>query len=156
VPDEHVAAVLPLVSEPVRAMIELQSACGARPGEILRMRPRDIDRSGDVWVYRPSRHKAQGLGHRREIHLGPKAQEILQPWLDGDPESFVFSPAAAVALRNARKRRERKSPMTPSQAARRSKADPKRAPRARYDGRTYRQAVARACAKAGIPPWHPH
>jgi integrase len=72
VPDEHVAAVLPFVTTPVRAMIELQSLTGARPGEIMRMRGCDIDRSSPVWVYRANRHMGQNSGKGRAIPLGPK------------------------------------------------------------------------------------
>jgi integrase len=82
---EHVAAVLPLVSKPVRAMIEVQALCGARPGEVARMRGQDIDRSAPVWIYHPGRHKTQGIGKRRVIPLGPRAQEVLKPWLKDDP-----------------------------------------------------------------------
>ncbi len=33
-----------------------------RPAELCILRPADIDRSGDVWVYRPSDHKTQHHG----------------------------------------------------------------------------------------------
>ena len=38
-PDEHVAAVLPLVPAMVRAMIEVQLLCGCRPQDVVQMRP---------------------------------------------------------------------------------------------------------------------
>jgi integrase len=47
VPDEHVDAVLPLVSRQVAAMIQLQRLAGMRPGEVVILRPGDVDRSGD-------------------------------------------------------------------------------------------------------------
>lgn len=156
VPPEHVAAVLPLVPAPVRAMIEVQALTGMRGGEVAIMRGADIDRAGAVWVYRPSRHKTQARGHKREIPLGPKAQAILTPWLWDDPGAFLFSPARAVADRNERRRAARVTPMTPSQARRRPKRNPKRAPRDHYDKNSYAQAIRRACLKAGIPTWHPH
>jgi integrase len=156
VSEEHVAAVLPFVSRPVRAMIEVQSLCGARPGEVARMRGQDIDRSGPVWIYHPSRHKTQSRGKGRVIPLGPRTQEVLKPWLKDDPTAYLFSPAEASALQLQERRAHRKTPMTPSQAARRPKVNPQRAPRARYDKHGYRQAIARACKKAGIPAWHPH
>jgi integrase len=156
VPEEHVAAVLPFVSGPVRAMIELQNLTGMRPGEVMAMRGRDLDRNGPIWCYRPAHHKTQDRGFERLIALGPRAQAVLQAWLMDDPSAYLFSPAVAVAHRNAERRRGRRSPMTPSQARRKPKPDPKRAPRDRYDKRTYNTAIERACAKAGVPRWHPN
>ncbi len=153
---EHVEAILPLVTHPVRAMIEVQAFCGARPGEITQMRERDIDRSGPVWIYRPRRFKGQTAGRARVIPLGPKAQEVLAPFLGKADDVFLFSPVEASEQKFVERRRARKTPMTPSQRKRTRKAKPKRAPRDRYDKNGYRQAVARACKKAGIPAWHPH
>ena len=62
------------VSRPVAAMIEMQLLTGARPGEIVIMRPCDIDRSEGVWVYRPTEHKTEHHGYERTIYIGPKAQ----------------------------------------------------------------------------------
>jgi integrase len=68
----------------------------------------------------------------------------------------LFSPEASVAARNVDRRRERKTPLTPSQRARRPLANPKRAPRDRYDKDTYARAIRRACEKAGINIWTPN
>ena len=61
VPGPHVDAVLPLVSRQVAAMIQLQRLTGMRPGEVVRLRPCDIDRTGDVWTARFSDHKTDSL-----------------------------------------------------------------------------------------------
>ncbi len=45
--------------------------------------------------------------------------------------------------------------MTPSQAQRARKANPKRAPGSHYTRNAYRVAVQRGCAKAGVAPWTP-
>jgi integrase len=156
VPEAHVAAVLPYVSKPVRAMIELQGLTGMRPGEVAAMRGMDIDRTGIVWIFRPHSHKTVNNGHERVIPLGPQAQAILRPWLGEDPAAFLFSPAAAVAARNSKRRLGRKTPMTPSQARRKPKRDPRRPPRHRYDKNSYAQSIARACMKVGVPHWHPN
>lgn len=156
VPAEHVAAVLPHLPATIRAMVQLQALSGMRPGEVTAMRGADLDRSGDVWTYSPREHKGDYLGHARPIFLGPRAQEILRPWLVDDPSAYLFSPAAAVEARNASRRAARKTPLTPSQRARKRKRDPKRPARGRYDKNAYGQAVARACVKAGIPPWRPN
>ena len=156
VPDEHVDAVVPHVSRQVAAMIELQLLSGARPGEIVRLRPCDVDRSATVWVYRPSRHKTQYRGQEREIYLGPKAQDVLRPWLLRAAEAYCFSPAEAEKERNATRRTKRKTPMTPSQAKRRPTQNPKRPKRDRFSVAAYRRAIEYAIKKAGVPHWHPH
>jgi integrase len=63
VADEHVEAVLPLLTPPVRAMVRVQRLSGMRPGEVVLMRPCDIDRArGLTWVYRPESHKTEHHG----------------------------------------------------------------------------------------------
>ncbi len=74
VPQEYVDAVQPYVSRQVWAMIQLQLLTAARPGEILKMRPWDIDRSEKIWVYAPAEHKTAHHGHERKIYIGPKGQ----------------------------------------------------------------------------------
>ena len=46
--------------------------------------------------------------------------------------------------------------MTPSQAARKSKQNPKRKKRNRYDVASYRRAITYMIKKAGVPHWHPN
>ena len=156
VADEHVDAVLPEVSPQIAAMIELQRLTGSRPGEVVLLRPCDVDRSGDIWIYEPSDHKTSYRGHKRQVFIGPKAQQILTPWLRRDVESYCFSPREAEEHRNLQRRAARKTPMTPSQARRRPKLKPKRAKRERYDVAAYRRAVKYGIKKAKVPSWHPH
>ena len=157
VSEEHVQATLPHVPLQISAMIRLQLLTGARPGEITAIRPCDVQISeGPVWVYRPQEHKTEHHDRQRLIPIGPRAQEILRPWLDRDASSHCFSPAEAMESWNARRRQARKTPMTPSQAKRERKAKPKRLPGPRYTRDSYRQAIGRACLAADIPPWHPN
>jgi len=156
VPVAQVKAVLPKLTKQVAAIAQLQLVTGARPGEICKMRPRDITRGIDgLWLYRPSSHKTDHHGHERRIYLGAKAQKILRPWLDRDPDAYCFSPAEAVEARNERCRKARKL-MTLSQTGRSRKKNPKRTPGAKYTKDSYRTAIARACAKADIPVWTPN
>jgi integrase len=53
VPDAHVEVVLPHLSTPLRAMVQLQRLTGMRSGEVAQMRTRDVDAGGDVWRYTP-------------------------------------------------------------------------------------------------------
>ncbi len=149
-----VEATLPFLTHPVAAMVRLQMYTGMRPGEAMSMRADEIDRSGDVWLYRPSRHKTEGHGQGRVIPLGLKAQELITRFLEAaDPAGYLFSPAAAVEARNERRRKERVTPMTPSQAGRKRAARPKRAPGARYSRSAYLTAICKGCDRA-FP--HPH
>ena len=52
-----VEATLEHLPEVVADMVRVQLHTGMRPGELVIMRPQDIDRSGKAWLYRPSRHK---------------------------------------------------------------------------------------------------
>jgi hypothetical protein len=113
-----------------------------------------------VWEYRPPRSKSQHHNDDPDldyvVYLGPKAQRVIRRFLTENPEDDLFSPKRAEESRNARRKAERKSPMTPSQAARRPRGR-KRAPiREHYTVASFRQAIRRACVKAGIPPWQPH
>jgi integrase len=153
VPDEHVEAVLPFLLPPVRAMVELQRLTGMRPGEVVIMRAIDIDTSNPaVWRYRPSWHKMAWKDQDRVVFLGPAAQAVVRPFLVSDTTAYLFSPARAMAELRARQRAARTTPVQPSQANR-AKAAPRKRPGERYTARSYTQAVATACKKAGVPRW---
>jgi integrase len=157
--DEVVDATLPFLHPVPRAMAELQRLTGMRPGEVCRLRGMDLEVSGSVWVYRPGSdqgpegdHKTAHHGHERVVLIGPRAQEVLKPWLKTDLTAYLFSPKDAEALRSAARRQQRKSPMTPSQAARHPKENPKRPRGERYRVAAYRLAIYRACDRAFPPP----
>ena len=151
VADAHVEVVLPLVPSTIRTMIRVQRLCGARPQDIVEMKPQDIDTSADIWVYRPGRHKAEHHERERIVFLGPRAQELLKPCLAGiQPDEYVFSPQRSERARLRRLRQERGLPLDPPQKDR-----GKWALRNRYSNQSYRRAVRRACKKAGIPIWCP-
>lgn len=155
VADAPVDAIRPYVSRQVWEMVQLQRLTGMRPGEVLQMRTGDIDRTGEVWAYVPASHKTQHHGKRRVIYLGPRAQDVLRPWLRADPTAYLFQPCEAMGERRVAMRRLRKTKVQPSQCDR-SKANPKRGPGRRYSAGSYSTAVARACDKAGVPHWHPN
>jgi integrase len=157
VPAEHIDASLPLMPPPIAAMARFQLLTGCRPAEVCLVRPRDIDMTDSrCWVFRPDKHKTQHHGHERMILIGPKAQVVLRPFLETDLDSYCFSPAKAEQTRSAQRRKDRKAPMTPSQLARGKKSGRRRAPGDRYDSRSYRKSIARACEKAGVPAWGPN
>ena len=159
VPDEDIEAVLPGLPPPVRAMVELQLLTAARPGEVVKMRPCDIDMSGEVWLYRPPEHKNSWREQERVIPIGPNGQAIIHEFLrPGYQERFLFSPTIAEIRRRERARAARKTPLWPSHVRAQKlkrKARPKRAPRDHYDTVTYARAIRRACKRAKVPVWSP-
>jgi len=82
---------LPYLKPVVQAMVRVQRYISGRPQDIFNMRPCDIDRSKEVWKYVPATHKTAKLGKIRELPIGPKAQQVLKPYLDGcKSDRFVF------------------------------------------------------------------
>lgn len=65
----------------VRDMTQIQLLLGCRPGELTEMRPTDVDRRGDVWLYTPESHKCYHMGKDRVIVVGPRARMILQRYM---------------------------------------------------------------------------
>jgi integrase len=82
VADEIVDATLPRVPGLVADVIRVMRLSGARPTEVLRVTAAEIDRSDpECWVYRPRRHKNSHRRKSRVIFFGPRAQEILLPYI---------------------------------------------------------------------------
>jgi len=153
-----VDAALKNLAPRVRAMVELQWTTGMRPGEVVILRTSDVDTSGPVWVYTPAHHKTEHHGHERRIALGPRAQEVLRPWLrPEDPNTWLFQPAEAEMSRRARLREARIAAGDGSGGSRKPRARrPRRPPGERYTTESYRRAVERACERAGIAVRTPH
>lgn len=171
VDDAVVAATLPHLSPIVADMVRFQRLTGCRPGEVCLLRPADLDTKGAIWAYRPSRHKTEHHGRERVILIGPRAQQLLRPYLDRSQESHCFSPAESVGRRYAQLREKRRSKVQPSQASR-AKSCPKKKPGSRYTKDSYGWAIRRACDRADraahesapevaiqqrlVPRWHPN
>ncbi len=120
------------------------------------MRVEDIDRSTTPWVYRPVKHKTRHRGVTRTVLITPPARELLAPLMAKlGPTDFVFSPRRERADRLKLLRANRKSPVQPSQVSH-AKKRPQRVPGDFYPVHAYTNAVRRACAKAGVPHWHPN
>ena len=157
VPDEHVEAVLPFLSGP---------AAGDGPGPAA---DRDAARGGRPDAGPRPRHGRRGVG----VPPGPAqdglagqgaggarsargAQEVLRPFLEPDPDAYLFSPRAGREEWFAAKRAARKTKVQPSQACRR-KAEPASGSRASSTPatRTRRPSPGRA-RRPACPHWHPN
>lgn len=157
VPEADLEATLPQLNYVVRAMAQVQLWTGARPGEVVYLRPCDLrredkvelapgfslDTGGKVWVFKPDEHKTAYRGHTRVILFGPKAQEILRPFLDRPADAYLFSPREAVEAFLAAQGR------TVNHAA-------KRKPGEHYTVCSYDRSVAKACKRAGVTHFHPN
>lgn len=153
VPEAFVNAVRPHVSPIIEAMMDLQLLSGMRPGEVVIMRGCDLNMSGNVWTYIPESHKTERFGHQRLICLGPKAQEVLRPFLKPDLQAYLFSPREAEEYRLAKLRQTRKGKGSHQD---RKKKTPKVKPGECYSTDSYNRCIGRACRRAGVPVWHVH
>jgi integrase len=95
-------------------------------------------------------HKMQYLGRHRVIAIGPRAQEVLTPFLKPlNPTAFIFNPADSVAEMRERRNAARK---TPANCGNRVGTNRTRSPKKmvgdRYNATSYRKAVERACDAA--------
>ena len=138
--EAHVRAVMPFTTPTVAAMIELQLLTGMRSGELVLMRPCDIETTGKIWLYRPSTHKTAYRGHKRVVCIGPRCQEILRPYLKRKLNDYCFTPAESLEQRNV---------------------NGAKAVQGRYDKDSYRRAVQYAIKAArradiDVPDFHPH
>ncbi len=149
---EVVRKTAQFLSPVVRAMLRVQIKTGMRPSEICRMRPCDIDRSGPVWLYRPSTHKTKWKGQKREIPLVGDAREAIENFINRDQKAFLFSPAESMAWFRAKLRSER----TGYGSYKKLKTEPKKIPGLCYTSHSYRQSIQRAVKEAKVEQWTPY
>ena len=150
VPSAHVKAAKQHLSKPLAALVDLLSFTGARPSELTGLRPSDIDTSGELWSLRPGQHKTSYIERERVIVFGPQAQEILRPFMQRDPEAYLFSPRDAESERYQEAPTHRRGNQKPTpRKTNRTLGD-------HYTAGSLRKAVQRACEKANVPVWTPY
>lgn len=154
VPEPYIEMVKKHVSKQVAAMIDLQRLTGMRPGEVVLMRGRDLDMSGKLWVYTPQSHKTEHHGIQRTIYIGPKAQEVIKPFLKRELADFLFRPIDSLAAFRKRRAQARKTKRYSAKPPR--KAHPRKRAGEHYTSGSYCYAVHQACKQAGIPCWGPN
>lgn len=148
VTQEHFEAALKHVPAVVAAMARVQWLCGCRPQEVVLMRACDIDRSGEVWEYRPPVYKTEHVNDaddeamERVVFLGPRAQAEMSSLLAAARGGCLFRPGRPPRPKNTDPGAE---PDTKS---------PK--PRKHYTVAGYRQELQRGCRRAGVPVWSPN
>jgi integrase len=151
-------AALPNLPPMLAAVVRLIYLTGARPSEILCMRPSELDRSGDVWTLTPERHKGTWRGTSRVLYLGPEAQTVLTPWLLKTPgqDAYVFSPERAENERQRRRGENRGTELWPSHARRNATKRKGRPHKPCYDHNALCRAVERACRAAKVEAFTPY
>jgi len=176
----HVEPVLAKLSPMVAAMVQIHGLTGMRSGELTGLTLGEIDRTGDVWIYRKSEHKTAHRGKEKIICFGPRAQALLAPYLNHGGE-FIFSPRIAEQERKSARAAARK---TPIYGKAKTGKPAFQSTRNRYDSRSYyrtlqyafvtlanerqgnaigeRERPPKGCdrrawlAERGVISWHPH
>jgi integrase len=160
--DEELLRAIEVMPPMLADMVTLQRYTGMRPGEVCRMKWRDISRSMDVcWLYSPPEHKTAYQGKKREIPLGRLSQAILIKYMDRPADAPLFCPRESEKCRLANAHEKRLTPMTPSQEQRaaRARAGATKSDRGPGEGwRTdsYRRAIQRCLERAGLTKWFPY
>lgn len=158
VPDAIVGATLPHLGRILATMVQVQRLTGARPGEVCLMRPADIDRRGDIWIFTPEHHKLSWRDddEPRRLAIGPECQKLLMPFLLRHPKAYCYSPAEALKEHNASRREARETPIYLRGAKRLLKGQGGRPAGEQYNTAAYRRAIHRACERAEIEKWSPN
>lgn len=165
VSDAVVERTLEYLWPTVAGMVQVQRLAGMRPSEVCRMMVGDLDMTGEIWIYRPGKHKGTWRGHHKSVALGIPEQEIIRPRLEGkSPENAVFSPRDTETEKKAFDAARRKTPVQPSQrkrAERRAK-NPRSRIGEHYDSGSYARSIKRSIEAANktladpIPHWTPY
>ena len=149
VEDSIVEKTLPYMTTIVADMVRVQRLSGIRPAEVCLLRPYDLDRGNEVWVYRPANHKTEHHGRARTVYIGPQAQQILLRYLARSADDYCFRPCDSEAKRLAAKFDLRVTPLScGNRPGTNRKPKPKKAPGNRYTTDSYRRAIHYACDKA--------
>lgn len=131
-PIASIRAAIRAAGGPVAAMMKLQFLTGMRACEVTAIRPAEVDHSGKVWLYtvQEEANKTEHLGRARTVHLGPRAQRVLTPFMLRGGHEFCFKPADAPNVKRKRLND-------------------------RYTTDSYCQAIGYACAAAKVERFTP-
>lgn len=151
-----VQMTLTSLSPMIADMVRVLNITGMRPEEICTMRGCEIEMAGDLWLYRP-RHKLEHMEGDSEVvrFIGPRAQEIIRPYITRKLGTYLFSPADAYAAMLEARRAARKSKRWESHA-KRLKQNPVASRGDHYTTESLRRAIHRACTRSGIEKWNPN
>lgn len=152
IPLDDILKTIPHLSPMIASMVLVQLSTAMRPSEVRRMKPKYIDRNGPdgTWVYNLSAYKGDHWEEKLTqdtVILGPKAQEVLTPWLEDTPlDNFLFSSDAVNAF-NPRTIAIAEKALGKSLGATRQNKP--------ISIEVYRNSIVTACKKADVPRWSP-
>lgn len=154
-PREVIEATIAKAGPMLAAMIQVQMLTAMRPSELCGLRacyiaPTPVE---GVYAYHVPADwsKLDHFDIDRIVYLGPKAIELLRPWLPESPEDCIFDPRRSKALFLAGKRATRKTPLYPShtsEARGKGSTPATRRPSSQFTRDSYARAIARACDRA--------
>lgn len=146
VADEMVAATLEHLPEVVCDMVRFQRLTGCRPSEVCRLRPIDIERHDDIWLFSLGEHKTDHHDRERIVAIGPQAQAVLAKYLPRDPQKHCFRPIDSELNRRRAVHERRRTPLScGDKPGTNRRLCPKRPPGESYEVSSYRRAINRAC-----------
>lgn len=101
----EVKKLLPYLSNTVKAMIEIHFLAGMRSDEVCRMSNENIEKpkGKNVWLYKLEKHKTDRFAGEKIICLGPKAIEILKPFIKLHPTGYLFRPEDTLDQKKLRR-----------------------------------------------------
>jgi integrase len=153
VDDQTVESTLGELPAVVADMVRFQRLTGCRPGEVRILRPCDVKAVGELWEYRPESHKSEHHGRDRLLFIGPKAQDVLRPYLLREKTEYCFSPKDSERVRRTAMHEQRNTPLS---CGNRPGSNKKRKPNRRagdhYTKDSFCRAIHRACDRAFPPP----
>jgi integrase len=145
-----VDATTPFLSPTIAGMVRVQLLTGMRPRRCAASGRRTSTRRPRCGCTSRPTTKTPTEGKSRVIAIGPRAQEVLKPFLEAaGSDGFVFSPRRELEQRSAERSANRTTRYYASrQGWQERKAKPNRAPGESYTPASYGQAIRRAVAKA--------
>jgi len=159
--DEAFSRAIKVMPPMLADVVTLQRYTALRPGELCRMKWRDISREdASCWVCIPPEHKTAYQGQRRLIPLGRLCKAILMKYRNRPADAPIFSPRETEHKRPAELHERRVTPLTPSQSKRAARAMARsttrtRAPGSGWRADSYRRAMQRCLETAGLARWFP-
>lgn len=153
VDDQTVESTLGELPAVVADMVRFQRLTGCRPGEVRILRPCDVKADGELWEYRPESHKTEHHGRDRVLFIGPKAQDVLRPYLLREKTEYCFSPKDSERARRTAMHEQRSTPLScGNRPGSNKKRKPNRRAGDRYTKDSFCRAIHRACDRAFPPP----
>jgi len=168
VEDSTIESIKPFISRQVFAVLRLMMLSGARCGEIVQLRPMDLNRVEvdgiEIIEYTPQHHKTAHKGFSRTIRFGPQASMVLAPFNNRDDNAYCFSPAEAERERRDKAHKARITPPSCGNCPGSNRKDnPRWKPGDRYDTAGVRKAITRAInahnrahPETPVPKFSPH